>query len=205
MTAMRNRTVELLRVPAGELRGDPRNWRKHPAGQRKALQAVLADVGFAGAVLARRDAKGALVLIDGHLRIESVAPETELPVLVLDVDEAEAAKILATYDPLSAMADRDNESFAKLLKSLEEAGDPIMSLVFPDHVLAAFRDAEWRPPDAGNLAQHVRGSDMKAIDLTPEQLGSVMKAVEALRKRVGEAEMPAGRALEMICREWLER
>lgn len=55
---MKQRTVELIRVKAGELRGDPRNFRRHPAGQKKALKAVLDDVGFAGAILARRDADG---------------------------------------------------------------------------------------------------------------------------------------------------
>ena len=43
------------------------------------------------------------MLIDGHLRAETT-PDAVVPVLVLDVDEAEADKILLTHDPLAAMA-----------------------------------------------------------------------------------------------------
>ena len=43
-----------------------------------------------------------LQLIDGHLRAETT-PDQPVPVLVLDVDEEEASKILATHDPLIAL------------------------------------------------------------------------------------------------------
>jgi hypothetical protein len=46
------------------------------------------------------------MLIDGHRRAETT-PTTKVPVLVLDVTEAEAGKILLTIDPISAMAEAD--------------------------------------------------------------------------------------------------
>ena len=64
---------------------------------------MLAEVGYADALLARELADGSLMLIDGHLRAETT-PDAVVPVLVLDVDEAEADKILLTHDPLAAMA-----------------------------------------------------------------------------------------------------
>lgn len=57
---------------------------------------------------------GALELIDGHLRAETT-PEQEVPVLVQDVDEAEAAKLLATLDPLAALAGADADKLKELL------------------------------------------------------------------------------------------
>jgi hypothetical protein len=50
------------------------------------LRGVLAEIGFAGAALARELPDGTLELIDGHLRVEMV-PDSEIPVLVLDVTE----------------------------------------------------------------------------------------------------------------------
>lgn len=46
------------------------------------------------------------MLIDGHLRAETT-PDQEVPVLVLDVDEDEANKLLATLDPLAGLAETD--------------------------------------------------------------------------------------------------
>jgi len=103
---IRDRIVELRRVPARELEPNPRNWRRHPARQAAALRGVLEEVGYADALLARQLPDGRLILVDGHLRAETT-PDQLVPVLVLDVDEAEANKLLATLDPLAAMAETD--------------------------------------------------------------------------------------------------
>ena len=49
----RDRVVELRRVRAGDLRPDPRNWRRHPPGQRAALSRMLDRLGYVDAVIAR--------------------------------------------------------------------------------------------------------------------------------------------------------
>ena len=125
---MNNRIKELRYVKASELAPDPRNPRRHPAAQRAALQAMLVDVGIADAVIAR-ETSGGLVLIDGHLRAD-LDPDQILPVLVTDLDEAEAGKVLATLDPLSAMADVDSGALARLIA---DSAPPIdLAAMFPD-------------------------------------------------------------------------
>jgi hypothetical protein len=116
--SIRDRVRELRRVPAGELRPNPLNWRMHPESQRAALRSLLAEVGYAGALLARELEDGSLELIDGHLRAETT-PDEVVPVLVLDVNAAEAEKILLTHDPLAAMAETDHEQLATLLAEVE--------------------------------------------------------------------------------------
>lgn len=123
--AIADRIVELRRLKASELAPDPRNWRRHPEAQRQALRAVLDQVGFADAVLARETPEG-LVLVDGHLRAD-LDPEGLLPVLVLDVTEQEAAALLATLDPLAAMALPDAEALGRLMAAA----------VIPDELLSA--------------------------------------------------------------------
>jgi ParB-like chromosome segregation protein Spo0J len=100
---IRDRIKELRRVKANELRPNPRNWRTHPAAQQEALRGVLAEVGYADALLARELEDGTLELVDGHLRAETT-PEALVPVLVLDVTQEEADKILLTLDPLAGLA-----------------------------------------------------------------------------------------------------
>ena len=114
---IRNRIKELRNVAASELRPNPKNWRTHPETQRNALRGILAEVGIAAACLARELPDGSLMLIDGHLRAET-ASGTTVPVLVLDVNEEEADKILATLDPLAAMAGSDAVQLDALLRTV---------------------------------------------------------------------------------------
>ncbi|MDP9331540.1 MAG: DNA modification methylase [Actinomycetota bacterium] len=124
---MRDRIVELIRVRAGELEDHPANWRTHPAGQRAALRGLLKEIGYADALLARRDA-GKLILIDGHLR-KSISKDQVVPVLVLDVDEREAEMLLATLDPLASLARPDPDSLSELLARIETSDDAIADLL----------------------------------------------------------------------------
>ena len=125
---IRDRIKSLQRVRAGDLRPNPRNWREHPPAQRAALEGVLAEVGYADALLARELPDGDLELIDGHLRA-GLDPEETVPVLVLDVDEAEAAILLATFDPLAAMAEANEEALAGLLAEIETGSEGLQAML----------------------------------------------------------------------------
>jgi hypothetical protein len=104
-------------MKASELRRNPRNWRQHPEGQRSALMQLLGSVGFVGAGIGRDTPEG-VELIDGHLRAD-IAEDSEMPVLIVDLNEKEAATVLATYDPLSALAIPDVDAFKLLLTGIE--------------------------------------------------------------------------------------
>jgi len=125
---IRDRIRELRRVPASELRPNPRNWRTHPQAQADALRGVLAEVGIADAVLARELEDGSLLLLDGHLRVETMGDQI-LPVLVLDVDEAEGDKILATLDPLAAMAEADAVKLDAILREVDTGSPELQAML----------------------------------------------------------------------------
>lgn len=125
---IRDRIKELRRVKASELHPNPKNWRTHPKEQLDAIRGILAEVGFAGAELARELPDGSLQLIDGHARAE-IAGEAEVPVLVLDVTEHEADKLLATFDPLGAMAKADTLKLEDLLRSIETSDQSLATML----------------------------------------------------------------------------
>jgi DNA modification methylase len=127
---IRDRIRELRRVPASDLRPNPKNWRTHPKAQADALRGVLAEIGIADAVLARELDDGSLMLLDGHLRLETMADQT-IPVLVLDVDEAEGDKVLATLDPLAAMAESDAAKLDSILREVD-TGSPELQQMLAD-------------------------------------------------------------------------
>ncbi len=125
---IRDRVKELRRVRAGDLLSNPRNWRRHPKAQAAALRGLLQEIGYADALIARELPDGRLMLIDGHLRAETT-PNVLVPVLVLDVTEEEAAKILLTLDPLAAMAESDSERIKALLQSVSTDNDAVQQLL----------------------------------------------------------------------------
>ncbi|MCA9247354.1 MAG: hypothetical protein KDA42_09575 [Planctomycetales bacterium] len=139
---VRDRIKELRRVPARDLRPNARNWRMHPEAQRNALRGVLAEIGLADALLVRELPNGVLELIDGHLRAETL-PDQHVPVLVLDVDEADANKILATLDPLAAMAEANAERLDDLLKNCELKNEAVQQLC---HRLIQSEEVDASPP-----------------------------------------------------------
>lgn len=125
---IRNRIVELRHVPANQLRPNAKNWRTHPPAQVDALKGMLAEVGYAGAALARELPDGTLELIDGHARAE-VSGSGTMPVLILDVTEEEADKILVTFDPLGAMAGADAAKLDELLSSVNIDNDAVNAML----------------------------------------------------------------------------
>lgn len=125
---IRDRVKELRRVKASELRPSPLNWRTHGTAQADALRGILAEVGFAGAVIARELPDLSLELIDGHLRCETT-PDMEVPVLILDVDEAEAKKLLATFDPIGALAGADAARLDTLLREVDTGNEALQQML----------------------------------------------------------------------------
>lgn len=130
----RQRIKELRWVDAKDLIPDGRNWRRHPKRQRLALQSMLDSVGVANAVIARETPEG-LVLVDGHLRQEMLA-DGQVPVLVVDLDEAEAGQVLSTLDPIAAMAQSDNKALQDLIDATRAPVDwgALMPKVTPPDV-----------------------------------------------------------------------
>jgi len=143
---IRDRIRELRRVKASDLIPSRKNSRLHLNGQRKALKGILAELGFAGAVLVRELPDGRLQLCDGHLRSE-VLGEQEIPVLVTDLTEEEADKLMLVYDPLAAMAEVDEQKLEELLASVQ-----------------------FQNKDIGPLLERLAGEEGWAAIAEPEQL-----------------------------------
>ena len=166
---IRDRIKELRRVRARDLLPNPQNWRRHPKNQVDALRGVLAEIGYADALLARELPDGRLMIVDGHLRAKTT-PDTEVPVLVLDVTAEEADKILLTLDPLAAMAEADAERISQLLQTVRTedqaveallrrtAGEELWRKLHPDEIreaeISTDRSVELKEKWGVKLGQH---------------------------------------------------
>lgn len=150
----KDRVKELRRMPASELLVNERNFRQHSEEQLTALTTVLEKVGFAGAELAYETEQG-VKLIDGHARKRLVGDQ-DVPVLILDVNEEEAAIILASFDQIGSMATVDEAMLNELIGSIEtqdqEVADLLSGLVADAELATAGMDDKVAPeafPEVG--------------------------------------------------------
>lgn len=133
----------------------PRNWRAHPDSQRAALRGILEEIGFAGALLTRELPDGRLQLIDGHLRAEELHENKKVPVLITDLTEEEALKLLLLHDPIARMAEFDPDALASLTAEVETDEAAVQALI--DELAA-----ECEPPDDET------GADDEDLDTSPQ-------------------------------------
>jgi DNA modification methylase len=125
---VRNRIKELRWVRASELVPHGRNWRVHTPQQTAALKGLLAEIGYADALIGRILPDGKIGLIDGHLR-KSATPKMEVPVLIVDLNDEEADKLLLTLDPLASMAEADQQKVMALLETVRTDSQAVASLL----------------------------------------------------------------------------
>lgn len=126
--AWRNRIIGYGEEAPDQLLANDKNWRIHPKAQQDALAGVLREVGVVQNVLVnQRSGK----MIDGHLRamLAISAGQPTVPVTYVDLDEAEEAKILATIDPLAAMAGTDTELLKSLLAEVSTGDAALQALL----------------------------------------------------------------------------
>lgn len=111
-----------------ELTPNPLNYRRHPAHQHAALSDMLDQVGWVQQVVVNERTGH---LVDGHLRVELAQRmgDTEVPVLYVDLSPDEERLVLATLDPIAALAEGDGDVLQGLLAGLQINGDALQKMV----------------------------------------------------------------------------
>jgi hypothetical protein len=118
-----------------QLLANPRNFRTHPKHQQDALAGVLREVGVVQDVIVNQRTG---FLLDGHLRVSLALREGQptIPVKYVDLSEAEEALVLATLDPISALAGTDAAKLDELLREVS-TGDATVQQMLDELAQAA--------------------------------------------------------------------
>jgi DNA modification methylase len=156
----------------------PANWRTHPPAQRAALRGSLDAVGWVQQILFNSTSGH---VVDGHARLEEAIErgEPSVPVLYVDLSPGEELLVLATLDPIGAMADRDHDRLDALLAevSVDDAGlrqlladlaGPRPGLRDPDEVPEVPTESYVKAGDLWLLGEHrlLCGDATKGADVT---------------------------------------
>ena len=121
----RNRITRKAEESPEALTANPRNWRTHPKFQQDALAEILDLVGWVQDIIVNERTGN---IVDGHLRVElaKARGEPTVPVNYVDLSEDEERLILATFDPITYLANRDSATLKELLKTIESQGAPTL-------------------------------------------------------------------------------
>lgn len=155
----KNRVREFIaEFPTAELIEHPENWRVHPETQKRMLRSLMGRHGKIDAILCYDSEKyGGRVIIDGHQRS---GMDDVYPVLVLDVNDAEAKEILLTYNPLAELSQTNQDQVRALASQMQDLAaeekrtvDEILSSVLKVSVAeqvetgkTQFENIEVQPP-----------------------------------------------------------
>ena len=127
-TGWRNRITGSGEEAPDLLLANPANWRIHPKAQQDALAGALDAVGWVQQVLVNRRTG---FVVDGHARVALALSRHEptVPVLYVDLAPDEEALVLATLDPIGAMAGRDDEKLKALLADVAVDDEGLLALL----------------------------------------------------------------------------
>lgn len=155
-----NRIVGSDDVPPDQLVANPLNWRTHPGRQRDALRGSLATVGWVQQVMVNKRTGH---VVDGHARVEEALSKGEptVPVLYVDLEPEEEAIVLATLDPIAAMAEADDTKLRELLVdvTVDDAGlRALLGDLIPPEPKKGLTDPD-DAPDLGE-ATHIKRGDL---------------------------------------------
>lgn len=133
-----NRIVGYGEEDPEQLLASEKNWRIHPLPQQKALAGVLSEIGIVQNIIVNKRSAEAWgrdqnveTLVDGHLRVSLAlsAGQPTIPITYVDLTPAEEAEVLATIDPLSAMAATDKAKLDELLREVSSSDAAVQAML----------------------------------------------------------------------------
>lgn len=111
-----------------QLLANPLNWRTHPKEQVDALEGLLREVGWVQRVIVNRTTGH---IVDGHARVELALRRSEsaVPVLYVELTEAEERLVLAALDPIGGLAGKDAAVLDELLQGVHTEDPALQELL----------------------------------------------------------------------------
>lgn len=199
----RNRIVGHGSEAPDQLLANPDNWRIHPQNQQDALAGALDSVGWIDEVTVNQRTG---FVVDGHLRAALAISrgEKSVPVRYVDLSPEEEALVLASKDPIAALAVTDQEKLNALLGDVDVANqalDQMLYALLEDANKTSLQDTQESQDDAEPEDRRKLG-DPKA-QIKPVLYADQVAIFEQAIRMTGERNR--GKAIIEICRAYVER
>jgi len=192
---IKNRIIGSGEEQLDQIMFNPRNWRIHPLSQQDALKGVLEEVGWVQEVIVNKRTGH---LVDGHLRCQLAAREgaKTIPVKYVDLSEDEEALVLATLDPIGAMAATDRQKMSELMEMIKTEDERVQKMVSD----LAEDERTFQFDESDLIDSFSEGIDREINDFSAITMIFDSKDAELVRSYIAEKTMPVLTAeiVEMI-------
>lgn len=196
---MINEQLLPLAVSIDSLVPDPKNAREHDERSIETIKDSLREFGQQKPIVI--ESNGTVRAGNGTLQAARELGWKQIAAVVYDgTGDLEA---FAIADNRSAELSRwDYRQLTVQLKSLQSQGFDVKRLGWADYELEPLLHAEWRPPKVDDTLGSVK-DEKKKIELTIDQWRILDQAMTRVRRDTDDARMSDGRALELICADYL--
>ena len=196
---MSNNGLTIERVPVAAISEDPANARLHPQRNHDAIVASLRRFGQQKPIVV--DARNIVRAGNGLLRAAKEIGMTEMDAVRTDLSDIELTAFAIADNRTAELAEWDFQVLAEQFRVLHEQDFNFQDIGWMPHEVEPLLAADWSPPAVGEMPTSQR--EGQHIHVTDEQHEVIMRAVEAIRKSEGSDEISIGRALELVCADFL--
>ena len=189
-------SLEHLCRPLSDLKPDPNNVRTHSDRNIKSVMTSLREFGQQKPIVALPD--GTVIAGNATLTAARRLGWEKIAVSEFTGTESAAVAYAIADNRTAELAEWDQYELHEQLSSVAEEFD-VNALGWTDSEIAKLVDIEETP--MGHIADPMRMGH--PLRLTEEQREVVDRAIEAIRGDAENTDMPEGRAIELICADYL--
>lgn len=199
--------LELLKsaevVPISVPKPDPKNPRVHDNRNIAVIRTSLKRYGQVEPILLDADTD---VIVSGHGRLQCMKELGISHVLVVRKkfkSEKEREQLRDVMNRSAELAEWDYQLLGNAIRGYQ--GDENMgNLGWEQYELGPILAADWKPPPLQDLKGKDDGSQMgQPIVVTKEQREVITRAIAKVREKESDPNISDGRALELICADYI--
>ena len=193
-----DRLIEVKPMRVGDILPHPLNPKHHPMSQTEPLTGLLNQVGKADVLKAYKSQRngGKLTLWDGHGR-QDLNPDEVWQVAVYDMTDDEADLMLASFDEIGFLAQKDRARQDELLQSVEAEDAALDAMLEAQRAEIEMLDSLGSDGRANGGRKLTNAHPTVTVVVACPDLRVVEGAIMATGRR------NRGEALAEICRDYL--
>ena len=193
--------LEIELVSIESISEDPANARRHPTRNLEALKGSIRRFGQRKPIVV--DEHNVIRAGNGFYRALKELGASKVNIVRMPQGGSEATAFAIADNRSGELSEWEYEALSEQLRGLRDEGVDLGMLGWEPHEVQPLLEAEWKPPEKKDL--DAAGNDEKGdpIFVTKGQRETIGRAIATVRQQADQPDMSEGRALELLCADWL--